>query len=315
MRLRRGRDRRGRQRRRRLSRRRPRRQAPADRQPLRHRAQRRQVRRPARHPGADGLRARADARRPRLPFGLEVVGFAEEEGQRYKAAFLGSGALTGQFDPAWLDQKDADGVTMREAMERAGPVTDDIPKLQARRRRRYLGFVEAHIEQGPVLNELDLPLGIVTSINGSVRYVGEMHRHGEPRRHHADGPPPRRRRGRRRAGAASSSSAPAARADLVGTVGMLRGAERLDQRRSRALHVQPRHPRDDRRGARRLRRRRAGRARRASASGAACASRSRRRCAPPPRPAPRPGSALGARGRRARACRCTACRAAPATTR
>ena len=109
----------------------------------------------------------------RLPYGLEVVGFAEEEGQRYKATFLGSGALTGQFDPAWLDQQDAGGITMRDAMAHAGLRIDDIPKLQ-RDPARYLGFVEAHIEQGPVLNEMDLPLGIVTSINGSVRYVGEI---------------------------------------------------------------------------------------------------------------------------------------------
>ena len=109
----------------------------------------------------------------RLPFGFEVVGFAEEEGQRYKAVFLGSGALTGHFDPAWFDQKDADGITMRAAMLHAGLCPDDIPKLK-RDASRYLGFVEAHIEQGPVLNELDLPLGIVTSINGSVRYLGEI---------------------------------------------------------------------------------------------------------------------------------------------
>ncbi|GAA4026949.1 2-oxo-4-hydroxy-4-carboxy-5-ureidoimidazoline decarboxylase [Actimicrobium antarcticum] len=109
----------------------------------------------------------------RLPFGIEVVGFSEEEGQRYKAVFLGSGALTGHFNTAWLDQKDADGVTMREAMLHAGLCPDDIPKLK-RDANRYLGFVEVHIEQGPVLNELDLPLGIVTSINGSVRYVGEI---------------------------------------------------------------------------------------------------------------------------------------------
>ena len=109
----------------------------------------------------------------RLPFGIEVVGFAEEEGQRYKATFLGSGALTGHFDPTWLDQKDADGITMREAMQHAGLCIDDIPKLQ-RDPAQYLGFVEVHIEQGPVLNELNLPLGIVTSINGSVRYVGEV---------------------------------------------------------------------------------------------------------------------------------------------
>ncbi|WP_219209907.1 2-oxo-4-hydroxy-4-carboxy-5-ureidoimidazoline decarboxylase [Variovorax boronicumulans] len=109
----------------------------------------------------------------RLPFAFEVVGFAEEEGQRYKATFLGSGALIGHFDARWLVQKDADGITMREAMQHAGLKEEDIPKIQ-RDPARYLGFVEVHIEQGPVLTELDLPLGIVTSINGSVRYVGEV---------------------------------------------------------------------------------------------------------------------------------------------
>jgi N-carbamoyl-L-amino-acid hydrolase len=109
----------------------------------------------------------------RLPYGFEVVGFAEEEGQRYKAVFLGSGALTGHFDTNWLEQKDADGVSMREAMEHAGLCIADIPKLR-RDASKYLGFVEVHIEQGPVLNELDLPLGIVTSINGNVRYLAEI---------------------------------------------------------------------------------------------------------------------------------------------
>ncbi|MEN9628695.1 MAG: 2-oxo-4-hydroxy-4-carboxy-5-ureidoimidazoline decarboxylase [Pseudomonadota bacterium] len=111
----------------------------------------------------------------RLRHGLEVVGFAEEEGQRYKATFLGSGALTGDFDAAWLDQTDADGVSMADAMRAAGlPAT--LAAIGALRRdaSKYLGFVEVHIEQGPVLNELDLPLGVVTSINGSVRYLGEV---------------------------------------------------------------------------------------------------------------------------------------------
>ena len=111
----------------------------------------------------------------RLPFGLEVIGFAEEEGQRYKATFLGSGALAGAFDPAWLDQQDADGVTMREAMQRAGlPGTREAIAALARRPSDYLGFVEVHIEQGPVLAGIDLPLGIVTSINGGVRYQCEI---------------------------------------------------------------------------------------------------------------------------------------------
>jgi N-carbamoyl-L-amino-acid hydrolase len=109
----------------------------------------------------------------RLPFDLEIVAFAEEEGQRYKATFLGSGALTGDFNPAWLDQVDADGIRMRAAMQNAGLCIEDIPKLK-RNAADYLGFVEVHIEQGPVLNELNLPLGIVTSINASVRFTGEM---------------------------------------------------------------------------------------------------------------------------------------------
>ena len=109
----------------------------------------------------------------RLKFGIEVVAFAEEEGQRYKATFLGSGALVGQFNPAWLDQMDVDGVSMREAMKQAGLNEHDIPKIQ-RNPADYLGFIEVHIEQGPVLNEMNLPLGVVSSINGSVRYLCEM---------------------------------------------------------------------------------------------------------------------------------------------
>ena len=155
----------------------------------------------------------------RLPFGIEVVGFAEEEGQRYKAVFLGSGALTGHFDPRWLDQQDADGVTMRAAMEHAGLCPDDIPKLQ-RDVASYLGFVEVHIEQGPVLNQLDLPLGIVTSINGSVRYMGQISGMAS----HAGTTPMDQRRD---AAAAAAElvlyveQRAAAVPDLVGTVGML----------------------------------------------------------------------------------------------
>ena len=109
----------------------------------------------------------------RLTVGIEVVAFAEEEGQRYRATFLGSGALIGDFKPQWLEQKDADGITMRQAMEHAGLRVDDIAKIE-RDPTRYLGFVEVHIEQGPVLNEVNIPLGVVTSINGSVRYLCEV---------------------------------------------------------------------------------------------------------------------------------------------
>jgi len=111
----------------------------------------------------------------RMPYDIEVVAFAEEEGQRYHATFLGSGALIGSFDAAWLDQKDADGVTMRDAMRNAGlPGTLEAIAALRRDPRRYLGFVEVHIEQGPVLTERDLPLGVVTSINGGVRLRCEI---------------------------------------------------------------------------------------------------------------------------------------------
>ena len=111
----------------------------------------------------------------RLPFGIEVLAFAEEEGQRYKATFLGSSALTGRFEAGWLEQRDADGVAMRDAMLAAGlPATMAAIGAEQRDASKYLGFVEVHIEQGPVLNELDLPLGVVTSINGSLRYLGQV---------------------------------------------------------------------------------------------------------------------------------------------
>jgi N-carbamoyl-L-amino-acid hydrolase len=103
------------------------------------------------------------------------VGFSEEEGQRYKATFLGSGALTGDFDPAWLCQRDTDGISMQTAMQHAGlPGTLAAVESLCRDPARYQGFVEVHIEQGPVLNELDLPLGVVTSINGSRRFLGTV---------------------------------------------------------------------------------------------------------------------------------------------
>jgi N-carbamoyl-L-amino-acid hydrolase len=118
----------------------------------------------------------------RLPYAIELVAFAEEEGQRFMATFLGSGALTGDFQPGWLGQQDSDGVTMLAAMQHAGlcsPTASRTEVLAAiaqlkRDPAQYIGFVEVHIEQGPVLNAMNLPLGVVTSINASVRYSGEV---------------------------------------------------------------------------------------------------------------------------------------------
>ena len=155
----------------------------------------------------------------RLPFNVEVVGFAEEEGQRYKATFLGSGALAGDFKTEWLDQKDADAITMREAMGHAGLNVADIASIK-RNPDNYLGFVEIHIEQGPVLNELDIPLGIVSSINGSVRYLCEVTGVAS----HAGTTPMTRRRDAATAAAELAlfvEKRAAQDADSVGTMGML----------------------------------------------------------------------------------------------
>jgi N-carbamoyl-L-amino-acid hydrolase len=157
----------------------------------------------------------------RLPYAIEVVAFAEEEGQRYKATFLGSGALVGQFDATWFEQRDADGITMKDAMRHAGlPATRAAIAALKRDPTRYLAFVEVHIEQGPVLNALGLPLGVVTSINGGRRFAGVVRGMAS----HAGTTPMATRRD---AAAAVAELAlylerrAAAAPNLVGTMGML----------------------------------------------------------------------------------------------
>ncbi|MGS0742210.1 allantoate amidohydrolase [Glaciimonas sp. GG7] len=109
----------------------------------------------------------------KLPFHLEVIGFSEEEGVRFKSTFLGSNAVIGQFDMNLLDNLDRDGVSMRTALQNAGHDPAMIPSL-ARNPADVLGYVEVHIEQGPVLLQHDLPVGIVTSIAGSCRYMVQL---------------------------------------------------------------------------------------------------------------------------------------------
>jgi N-carbamoyl-L-amino-acid hydrolase len=113
------------------------------------------------------------ARGQRLPYNLEVIGFAEEEGVRFRSTFLGSSAIAGSFDMALLDALDGDGVTLGAALAQAGHDAADIAAI-ARDRASLLGFVEVHIEQGPVLLERGLPLGVVSAIAGSSRYIVEL---------------------------------------------------------------------------------------------------------------------------------------------
>jgi allantoate deiminase len=107
--------------------------------------------------------------RSRLPFAIEVVGFADEEGLRYGTPYLGSRALAGAFDGVDLELADAQGVTMATAIE---DFHGDPNRVAEDRWNggRLLGYVEVHIEQGPVLEARDLPVGIVSAINGQARY-------------------------------------------------------------------------------------------------------------------------------------------------
>lgn len=105
-------------------------------------------------------------RAQRLPFAIEVVAFSDEEGVRFPTTLSGSLALAGSFDPACLDSTDGAGVSRREAL--AGFGVGDAP-VSAANAASTIGYLEVHIEQGPVLEARDLPVGIVTAINGATR--------------------------------------------------------------------------------------------------------------------------------------------------
>src|SRR5580658_7620254 len=105
----------------------------------------------------------------RLPFHLEVIGFSEEEGVRFSAPYLGSGAIAGCFDETIFDRHDANGVSLATLLRAEGVDLAAIRKL-ARRPETLRGYLEVHIEQGPVLLQNDLPVGIVTSIAASARF-------------------------------------------------------------------------------------------------------------------------------------------------
>jgi allantoate deiminase len=103
----------------------------------------------------------------KLPFGIEVVGFSEEEGVRFGVPFIGSRALVGRLDEGLLAREDASGISVRKAVENFGLNPAEIPQVCLT--KEYLGLIEFHIEQGPVLENLGLPLAVVESIVGQSR--------------------------------------------------------------------------------------------------------------------------------------------------
>jgi allantoate deiminase len=104
----------------------------------------------------------------RLPFSIEIAAFADEEGLRFGTTYLGSSVYVGAFEEERLDLQDQDGVTLREAVRGFGGDPDAL-EPRGRRGGELLGYCEVHIEQGPVLEEHDLPVGIVTAISGQSR--------------------------------------------------------------------------------------------------------------------------------------------------
>jgi len=112
----------------------------------------------------------------KLPFGIDVLAFGDEEGVRFPATLASSMACAGTFDVARLSMADNDGVTLRDAIKRYGKNPDDIAAA-AYPRDVAAAYVEAHIEQGPVLEYKSQPLGVVTAIAGqsylNVEFLGE----------------------------------------------------------------------------------------------------------------------------------------------
>src|SRR5467141_1456265 len=103
----------------------------------------------------------------KLPFAIEVVGFSEEEGVRFGVPFIGSRALVGHVDDELLGRKDADGISVRKAIQDFGLNPNDISTAVLG--DDVLGYIEFHIEQGPVLENLGRPLGVVEAIVGQNR--------------------------------------------------------------------------------------------------------------------------------------------------
>ncbi|HVS53556.1 MAG TPA: allantoate amidohydrolase [Opitutaceae bacterium] len=108
-----------------------------------------------------------------LPFAVEVLGFSEEEGVRFSSAYLGSKGYTGQLRATDLKLRDQDGATVREAIARwSGGISATAQRRNAARTPRpqqLLGYLEVHIEQGPVLEDEKLALGVVSAIAGQTR--------------------------------------------------------------------------------------------------------------------------------------------------
>lgn len=104
-----------------------------------------------------------------LPFHVDIVAFADEEGTRFNTTLIGSSSVAGCFQQDWLSVTDSDGISMAQAMTKFG-LDPNLAGKDQYIREQVLAYLEVHIEQGPVLENLDLPVGVVTGIAGAKRY-------------------------------------------------------------------------------------------------------------------------------------------------
>lgn len=104
-----------------------------------------------------------------FPFHIDIVGFCDEEGTRFGTTLLGSRALTGKWQNEWRRLKDEDGISLEDAMKNFGLDFDAINSATIAR-TDLLGYLELHIEQGPVLEQENLPVGVVNAIAGAKRF-------------------------------------------------------------------------------------------------------------------------------------------------
>jgi allantoate deiminase len=109
----------------------------------------------------------------RLPFAVEVTGFADEEGVRFASTLLGSRAVAGTFDASVLNARDNTGLSMRDALVQFGLDPEHVGAA-ARVRGELHAYIELHIEQGPVLEIEQLPVGVVTAISGATRLAASL---------------------------------------------------------------------------------------------------------------------------------------------
>jgi len=166
-----------------------------------------------------GVALAARLRHAHLPYTLEIRAFGDEEGVRFPVTLTGAHATAGTFSPDWLSAQDAEGATLAEALEKFG-LDPKALAAGACKAEGAFAYLEIHIEQGPVLEAANLPVGVVTAINGAARWEFKI----TGKAGHAGTVPMARRQDALAAAAAmilAAQRVARSRADVVATTGRI----------------------------------------------------------------------------------------------